>query len=454
MLETHDFKGYWWLPGEEDEKRSGDLRVERGRAQLDVLGSFGHTVLSETARERTYSLDPADQDRILGISSSGKRITLEHVAARNNAVSIPGLQTATYSAGVAIVGAEFPKGRRVAFDEIAIELTDLNTWTGVSGFDLSAGLEQLDPGGALGFASLDARYEAPAPIEMPVFGGEEMSIRFTAATKGLWGGTDHLDVRQKAALHIRFKRKADLEKIFQRVSEIRNFLSLLVGRLVSVTSVAGFLEPHTSGKPTPSRPIQLYWQIPHNPERPAVGRRRDEMLVPLPEARPDITTVMRRWLRRQRRMEPVFNLFFGSIYHPSLYLEVEFLAFAQAIETYESRRRRTKTKRALREKMRTVLDESKTVTKQIVGTAAEDLEAFLDLFIDTRNYYTHYNPKKQKKAASGTALLLLTLQLRAIIEAVMLRELGLPARGINEILERTRRYDQIGHFHLMLKEED
>jgi hypothetical protein len=289
---------------------------------------------------------------------------------------------------------------------------------------------------------------------VPIYRGEEMSIRFTAATKGLQGGTDHLDVRQKAALHIRFKRKAGLEKIFQRVSEIRNFFSLAAGRPVSVISVAGFLEPHTSGKPTPSRPIQIYWQIPHNPERPAAARRADEMLFPLAEARPDITTVMRRWLRRQRRLEPVFNLFFGTIYHPSLYLEVEFLAFAQAIETYESRRRRTKAKRALREKMRAVLDESKTVTKQIVGTDAEDLEDFLDLFIDTRNYYTHYNPKKEKKAASGTALLLLTLQLRAIIEAAMLRELGLPARGINEILERTRRYDQIGHFRAMLEKED
>jgi hypothetical protein len=157
MLETHDFKGYWWLPGEEQTKLSGDLRVERGRAQLDVLGSFGHTVISETERERAYSLDPANQDRVLGISSKGKSITLERVTAGNNAFSIPGLRTASYWADVAIVGAEFPKGRRVAFDEIAIELTDLNTWTGVSGFDLSAGLEKLDPGGALGFASLDAR---------------------------------------------------------------------------------------------------------------------------------------------------------------------------------------------------------------------------------------------------------------------------------------------------------
>jgi hypothetical protein len=450
MLETHEFKGYWWLPGAEEDKLSGDLRIERGRARLDVLGSFGQTLLSETPREKTYSLDPSDQDRVLGISSGGKRITLERLSSGDTAISIPGLRTASYHAEVAIVGEHFAHGRRVAFDEIAIELTDLNEWTGVSGFELSTEFERLDPGGSMGFASLAARYEAPEPIQIPIYRGEEMSIRFAAVTNGLRGETDHLDIRQKAALHLYFKRKAGLEKILERVAQIRNFLTLAVGRPVSVLAGAGFLEPAVSGRARAARPIQIYRELVHNPEPPPGRRRAGEMFFSLAQARPEITTVIRRWLGRQRRLEPVFNLFFGSIYHPSLYLEVRFLAFAQALETYESRRRRSTSKRSLREKMRALLGDSKTVTRQIVGPEVED---FLDLLMDTRNYYTHYNPRLEARAASGTGLLLLTLQLRATIEAAMLRELGFGGLEIDEILERTRRYEEISHFRAMLGEE-
>ena len=71
------------------------------------------------------------------------------------------------------------------------------------------------------------------------------------------------------------------------------------------------------------------------------------MLFTLPEASPDISRVMRHWFAKQARLRPVFNLFFGTRYHPDMYLEVRFLAYAQAIETYDYRRRRKPGKKSL-----------------------------------------------------------------------------------------------------------
>jgi hypothetical protein len=178
------------------------------------------------------------------------------------------------------------------------------------------------------------------------------------------------------------------------------------------------------------------------------------MLFALPEAKPDISTVMKKWLVRQKNLEPVFNLFFGTMYHPSLYLEVRFLAYAQAIETYDYRRRRKPGRRHLIDRLRDVLARSRKVTKRIVGTTDDELEEFLARFRDTRNYYTHYNPRMESRAASGTALLLITLQLRAVIEMSLLRELGFPSSAIDETLERARRYEEISHFRAMLESEE
>jgi ApeA N-terminal domain 1 len=194
--------------------------------------------------------------------------------------------------------------------------------------------------------------------------------------------------------------------------------------------------------------------MPNNPEPPAKSRDFTEMLFTLEEAQPEISTVMKRWFQRQSRLEPVFNLFFGTLYHPSLYLEVKFLAYAQAIETYDYRRRSRPGRKILAERMRDVLAQCRTASKHIVGAEKDDLDEFIRRFKDARNYYTHYNPRLERKAAKGVALLLLTIQLQAIIEMSLLRELGFPLREIDAILDRVRRYEEIDHFRSQATRED
>jgi hypothetical protein len=79
-----------------------------------------------------------------------------------------------------------------------------------------------------------------------------------------------------------------------------------------------------------------------------------------------------------------------------------------------------------------------------------ELDAFLAKFKNTRNYYTHYTPELEKKAARGAALYLLVVQLRSIIEMALLNDLGFPCDLIDKLFERTRRYDEITHFKALV----
>lgn len=453
MLEKHEFKGIWSLPDPEAENLTGTLTVDRGKADLELIGDFGHELLSETSREKAYSLDPADQLRVLGSSTDGKDITLEKVEARNYLVSMPGLPVAHYTAQAILVGKHFAEGDPIAFDEISIRASDLNAWTRVSGFDVHHDFEKLDGTEFLTFTGFAIDYKVPDDIEIQLARGERAFIRYGAKNKGLVGGTGHVDVTQEAAIHFRFPRPAGLDQVFRRVSEIRNFLSLAVGRPVSILSVSGYLDDYAEASGT-RRPIELLWQVPHNPDPPERSRGSREMLFSLPEASPDISSVMKKWLARQSRLRPVFNLFFGVLYHPDLYLEVRFLTFAQAIETYDHRRRPRAGTIHLSRRVRDVLSLSRTVSKRIVGPDEEHLDVFIKGLVDSRNYYTHYDPKLDGKVAEGVSLYLLTLQLRAVIEMVLLRELGFPARSIDAILERGRRYEEIQHFKAMVAKEE
>lgn len=442
MLERHEYKGPWWPPHDDSSPLPGTLTIEKGRAVLEVLGNFGYELISETARQRTYSMNLEEKPRLLGTSTDGKPITLEGLWEAGHKVHFPGLPTADYRARVTLVGKHFGEGEEIAFDEIVIGASDLNAWTRVSGFATSLETEPLDDDGHVAFVRTEVRYEAPEDIRIPLARGEEILLRFTCQSKGLGGRSERVELRQEAALHWRFSRPVDLASVFDRVGQIRNFLSLAVGRPVSITSVTGLQDAYKQERIDSLRPIEIYWEIPHNPEPPEGERDRREMLFTLAEADPDASTVIKRWLARQDHLEPVFNLYFGTVYHPSLYLEVRFLAFAQALETYDFRRRRKPARRSLAERTHDVLRQCRRVSERIVGA---DAEAFVADFKNARNYYTHYDPKLEKKAASGGALLLLTVQLQAILEMSLLRQLGFPCRAVAEILQRGGRFSEIEH---------
>jgi ApeA N-terminal domain 1 len=443
VLEDHEYQGLWWPPEDDSEPLSGTLAVRKGEAVLEVLGDFGKELLSETETQRTYSLNLEEKPRVLGMSTDGKPITLEGLSETGSSFGFPGLRKASYRAGATLVGKHFGGEEEVLFDEIAIGASDLNAWTQVSGFATNLEAESVDEEDHLGFVGTEIRYTAPDEIRIPLSRGEEMIVRFTCESKGLGGRSARIELRQDAALHWRFARPADLRSVFNRVSQVRNFLSLAVGRPVSITSVVGYQDDYRQGNTDFPRPIDIYWGIPHNPEVPEDLRHPREMLFTLADTKPDASTALKRWILRQARLEPVFNLYFGTLYHPSLYLEVRFLAFAQALETYDFRRRRKPGNLTLVQRVSGVLGQCRTVARRIVG---EEADAFIADFRNSRNYYTHYNPKLERKAATGTALFLLTLQLRTILEMSLLRQLGFPCGVIEEILERGRRFEEIEHF--------
>lgn len=443
MLNRREYRGPWWVPDDETTQLSGTLTIEEGEAVLEVLGDFGNRLISQTTRGRHYSMDLASQPRIVGAATDGSRVTLEELREAGQHGQLFGPRTARYRARVALVGKQLAAEEEAVFDEIAIRASDLNAWTQISGFTTSLETEALDDDGHQAFVGSKVRYEAPDDIRIPLGRGEEIFIRFTCQSKGLGGRSDRIEMRQDAELHWCFARPLGLRGVFERVGQIRNFLSLAVGRPVSVTSVVGFQSSYTQGETDFPRPIEIYWEIPHNPEPPEDRRHPREMLFTLAEADPDPSTLIKRWINRQDRLEPVFNLYFGTLYHPSLYLEVRFLAFAQALETYDIRRRRDRRRRNLATRSRDVLAQCVKVSKRIVG---DDIDAFIVDFKNARNYYTHYDPDLEDKAARGSALYLLTLRLQAVLEMSLLRQLGFSCRAVEEILERGRRFAQIEHF--------
>ena len=84
----------------------------------------------------------------------------------------------------------------------------------------------------------------------------------------------------------------------------------------------------------------------------------------------------------------------------------------------------------------------------------DDFESLFSLFIKdkdefikdvkvTRNYYTHYSKRLEKRAKKGEELLILTEKLKIIIEICFLKELNLPLNKIEELITRPLKYEHL-----------
>ena len=241
MFETREFRGWWWLPAQTENQLPGTLVVTRGEAELDLTGHFGHAVLAETDHEMVMSGHLAEQPRILGIDRNGKEVTSDGHQSASYSEHSAGVTISKYTRRITLVGKHFQAGEEIEFDEIAIRASDLTAWTQTRVIETKAKTRKRKRGHVWGDVS--ARSKTLPDIEITLARGERAFIRFGAKFKGLdiWGrGSEHAELTQDTAFHLRFGRARDLDYIFDRVGDLRNFLSLAVGRPVAILEVTGY----------------------------------------------------------------------------------------------------------------------------------------------------------------------------------------------------------------------
>lgn len=489
MLETHEYEGYWWLPTDADgpegfpldqsKMRSGNLTISRGVAHLKVLGSFGHDELGRSEDSVKYSILPAPQERILGFTAEGKCITLDDCGITDAPMHFPGIPRTTYRAGVVFVGAWFENGEAITFNEIAIQTSELATWTGARAFQ---NLRQGKSG------TVSTTFRKPAPIKIPLDFGEAIQIKFESRFGGIPAVPTGMTFSQVPSLHLRYAMPRGFGDVKVSVNQLRNFFALALGRPETVESVIGYRDDLLAPKTTHPQPIRIYWRLQHNPEPRGRPPHPVEMLFSLSQFRRRMPKMLRTWFGFQDRFEPVLNLYFAMLYHPDMYWDVQFLTYAQAIETYDFRRRdphdlnakdyskRVKATvaaapkdwrewlsmklignyKVLDQRIRAVLDECPEVSGKIVGVSAEERDAFVKRFKDSRNWYTHYTPRLKRKAATKPGeLYYLINQVRTIIEMSLLREIGFSCNEIDTMFTQRgrQRYFELQHWKRVADEE-
>ena len=454
LAKSIETKGLFWLPGKPDTQLSGVLSIsELAEVTVELTGTFHNPFVSPTGDMGT--LGPV---RIVGGLQEGGPTTLDgcHLRKTNTSFS-GGLSTSIFDVECAFVGAAYDEQEKPMFSNLYFSVEGLDTWLSISGIE-----PELDISSNSGLI----RYHRPDDISVNVAWDRELRFIFGMTFPSISWLITEASVKQNAYVSIKLKDPRPVTYFSRQAVKLCNFLSLALDQAVGIQSITGYLYRDSMDTPKHPRPVQVYGQFAHTPERKPKIRLQD-ILFRYPDVASELSSMMIKWFECHDTFKPAFNLYFASKAQPSQFLEAKVLWLTQALETLH--RRSSSEKRSpeeefdslyhsllencpmnrrawLKEELRYANELSlrQRIKRLLIPFenwfgVRKRREAFVNTVCDTRNYFTHYDETNTKdRAITGHELFELHGKLEALFQLHLLKLIGLDDSAIDSIVKGNR----------------
>jgi len=457
MMEEFEYKGIWWLPDNPEKQISGTLTFTPSEgAVLDLIGSF------EDIKDMNKMLEP---EIILGTTSNGKNITLHKCFETKSSVSLPGFQISSFYANVIFIGAHFQKSEDIKFKNISVHYSHLDEWTNISGFDIQYLPER----------EVAVKYKVPESIKASINDDYNIHIIFRAEYPVRSTVQKEANIKQITYIKIEASQEKILEEYWKTMYQIQNFLSLGVMSPVYPLTIEGTTEVNKTiiESKTYYPPVKIVYRL-GDVRIVSKTLLPFDMLFTFRDISDRFEGFLKNWFGRAELLEPVYDLYFGTLYNPRMYLQHWFLSLVQAIESYHRRVMKNhelpeeehnkriaeilsmapekhvdwlkgelvySNEPSLRSRLREIFEKYSDIVKDFI----EDKDAFIQKVVITRNYLTHYDSNLKEQAAKGKELYQVTQKLRISLEICLLTELGFSLEDIRNLFSRNRQYKRELH---------
>lgn len=446
MIEQFEYIGVWWLPTEPDTTIPGVLRFDPQKGSyLELIGSFTKPI--GMGWMQRFEI-------VLGVTSDGKNITLWGGRESQSKYNSRGFSRMSLFIHMVLIGAHFEKVEDLIFDRVSIRYAHLDEWADISGFSITRDE-----------SSNEVSVQHKMPDKLEIFSNDEYKLFIATMVHGPgWTRVQkEAHIIQETYFTIIPMTKHSLNSCLEILYRLRELLSLAIFRPAHVLDI--------QAKVGDLRVKIIYRQF-DIPEKSKILHDWD-MLFTLNDIREQSQIFIHNWLTKAEVLTPIYSLYFGALYNPRIYLEHEFLSYAQAIESYHRRTTQNfelppnehaqrieaivnsvpeEHRKWLSQKLnysnepnlRTRLKEIFAMNEQIFAIFLDKKAAkhFVAKVVTTRNYLTHYSQENADQAASGDDLAQLNLLMKIVIEVCLLRELGFSLEVIQGLLSRNRLYQR------------
>ncbi len=464
-MEPFDLSGVWWLPDNPKNQIAGNLKFSpEAGAHLELIGSFKNPADLRVLDNSVFSSPPI----ILGITLNGKLVTLYKCFEKSFGLSLPGLTKSIFIASFVFIGCHFQKEEAILFNEVSINYSNLDDWISISGISQQT---EFDQGGRL--AKMTLEYKPPTEISAGI---QDFVIKlsFTLNVQSEIGKS--INLKQTTLINIKPSKSLGLLSFMEGIfRNVRDFISLAIGQATHINAILGKSDSCITRLPGGEvifNEIQIFLRT-----RGFNGHvskiDSDEMLFMYRDISEKFDFYLKNWIDKAVLLEPVYQLYFGTFYNPSMYLTHEFLSLAQALETYHRRtlggkyipdedyepqysdfidvikrdtcpdfRESLKAKMmylneySLRRRLKDIIEKYGSCTSVYL----RNVETFVLDVCNTRNYLTHYDEKLNPLAKSGHELFWLVQKMKTALEICLLSEMGMSADKITGLLSRNQKY--------------
>lgn len=469
--------GIWWLPENPEQTSAGTLtfRPTEG-ARLELIDSF----LGPTFGSNRFSTTPI----IHGTNYKGEKFTLLHSGFGGSSTGSSGYTNTGHLPEYILKGYFFDKEEDIAFTDLAVRFTNFDAWSGITGIR-----SDWHPTKNLTGEGTDAEviYTFPEPIEGTV-GDWRIRTQYWLSMTG--DGVEEKGVRQETYLEIEVPTPLSLKTLREKVYQyLQNLVSFgmgeptqpaeIVARYEYEVRITGEVQARWLGairrnagdeSPPPKAGelkreqarISIYHRIRDLPNLQQKYSPRSA-LFDMTDLADKWSEYLSNWFDNLEVLEPVFELYFGTLYDSSMFLEHQFTSLIQAVEVFHRRKHggvysspeefdavykalvavipeavEGEYRENVVEKLKYLTEFSlKTRIASLFKSGADggygelltlyiqDPERFVRDVVRRRNFLTHYSEHLAKKVKKGTDLYTLTLELRFVLDVLLMKVMGI-----------------------------
>jgi hypothetical protein len=300
MMEDIEKDGQWWTTDNPDNKVSGRLSfdIEDG-AELELFDTFG---------DPDEFVPPDEKEpvgTILGLTKEKEHITLlncgENWPTSGSSRTPSGhlsYQLDRYEPEYVLLGDHFEDS--VNFDAVNLHFPYLDEWAEVN---LIEGI-QKENGGGFEYSLVNA--------ERAEIGDLTLILGFTVNEE--WGGQE-ARLEQETRLIIGSDTPLNLDETIERViTNIRRFFALAAFKPVQPTKVTGVLV--NVDEYNLNREVQILYS-PSNQQILESEWLPGQLRFTYSDIADEISEILEQWFTKADRLEPLYELYFGTIYNDS-----------------------------------------------------------------------------------------------------------------------------------------
>jgi len=396
VTEKIEFKGYWFLPQDPDNKIAGLLTfTPYDSIILELFGKFKNIPILQMVNS------------IWGVTNNNKKVTLLNCTFISCTINTNGaFPISKYDIQICLDGIQLNNSDQKEFNRSVISFRELTPWcppiiAEMENDDISSDQNHI--------SSVTINYNTTINLKYSRVPSHNFDFNFKSITV------------ISTILEIKKSEESSINDFLKDSYLFQSFLSLASLSTVSILEFNLFSKTeikHIANGNTIFTPIKLYYILDNED---ITEKKRYDFLFEYKDIKELFPIILPKWYDERNNIAPIREHLILSVQKKRYFRSADFLIVIQAIEGFWWRFRDENYKKGkcISKRQRTPLT---TIINELINEfnsikKIDDLNFIIETIVDSRNYYSHFvNESSKPDMVDGIDLIILTKKLRILLQ--------------------------------------